>query len=421
MTNKICVYTCITGDYDHLHEIEHPEKGIDYYCFTNNKNLQSKTWNIIQIKNGDLDNCRLARKIKILGHKTVNQYDIAVWSDADIIWQQSITKFIKEYFKDTNFSIFKHHARNSIYDEAIVCLKLRKDSKDIIQKTLSFYQTTDYPDDNGLCESTVFIKNPKDPLVQETSKIWFDIVKDYSRRDQLSFNYAAWKTHLPFSYIPLIVWDNPWFYPAKHTPTNDNTTCHVYYGNPDESFEFNKYQIYSYQIKNNIYSFHTTIPNDTSEIELNPTNIIGAEYSDIIIKPTPHHFDVHGAVTINNQKSFFCNDHGTIRAYADFKKGQKLSFSIKMQDPTYSTLNKIIEYQWSHNSDIITNKLTTKIQSLENANTQLQNTNTKLQNDYSSLRQELTTLQADYQRLIHSKGWRTLEHLRKVVSPLRRK
>ena len=52
MSKKLCVYTCITGDYDDLHEIEKPEKGVDYYCFTNNKNLKSKTWKIVQIKMG---------------------------------------------------------------------------------------------------------------------------------------------------------------------------------------------------------------------------------------------------------------------------------------------------------------------------------------------------------------------------------
>ena len=99
MTNKICVYTCITGDYDNLHEIEHPEKNIDYYCFTNNKNLKSKTWQIIQIKDNKLDNVRLARKIKILGHPKINKkYEIDVWSDANVIWQKTISSFIQNFF-----------------------------------------------------------------------------------------------------------------------------------------------------------------------------------------------------------------------------------------------------------------------------------------------------------------------------------
>ena len=47
---KICVYTCITGDYDNLIEIKNKEKNIDYYCFTNNKSIKSNTWNVIYIK-----------------------------------------------------------------------------------------------------------------------------------------------------------------------------------------------------------------------------------------------------------------------------------------------------------------------------------------------------------------------------------
>jgi len=43
---KVCVYTCITGDYDNLKEIKNKEKNIDYYCFTNNKNIKSNTWKV---------------------------------------------------------------------------------------------------------------------------------------------------------------------------------------------------------------------------------------------------------------------------------------------------------------------------------------------------------------------------------------
>ena len=41
--NKICVYTCITGNYDNLIEINNIEEGIDYICYTNNKEIKSKT------------------------------------------------------------------------------------------------------------------------------------------------------------------------------------------------------------------------------------------------------------------------------------------------------------------------------------------------------------------------------------------
>ena len=52
--NKICVYTCITGDYDNLNEIKNIEKGIDYICYTNNKKIKSKTWKVKYITDDSL-------------------------------------------------------------------------------------------------------------------------------------------------------------------------------------------------------------------------------------------------------------------------------------------------------------------------------------------------------------------------------
>ncbi len=101
----ICVYTCITGNYDNLNEIKNPEKNIDYFCFTNNPNLTSTTWKVIQIQDNTLDNIRLARKIKILGHDRIKNYKIAVWTDADIIWQKSISDFVETYLRDAPFAI----------------------------------------------------------------------------------------------------------------------------------------------------------------------------------------------------------------------------------------------------------------------------------------------------------------------------
>ena len=51
MVKKICVYTCITGDYDNIEELDFKESEIDYYLFTNNKNIVSKTWKVTYVDN----------------------------------------------------------------------------------------------------------------------------------------------------------------------------------------------------------------------------------------------------------------------------------------------------------------------------------------------------------------------------------
>ena len=73
---KICVYTCITGNYDDLKEVKIKEDNIDYICFTNNKELTSNSWKIIYIEDNSLDNHYLSRKIKMLGHPYIDEnYD----------------------------------------------------------------------------------------------------------------------------------------------------------------------------------------------------------------------------------------------------------------------------------------------------------------------------------------------------------
>ena len=97
--DKICVYTRITGNYDNLHEIEKIEKNIDYICFTNNKNLKSNTWKIIYIEDAKLDNQRLSRKIKMLGHPYIlKNYEISVWIDASVVFKKSIAKNKKKVY-----------------------------------------------------------------------------------------------------------------------------------------------------------------------------------------------------------------------------------------------------------------------------------------------------------------------------------
>ena len=169
---KICVYTCITGDYDNLIEIKSKEKNIDYYCFTNNKNIKSNTWNVIYIEDKSLSNFLLSRKIKIMGNDIVNKYDIALWMDASVEFKKNINDFINKYMeKDDVFTCFKHGERNNILEEMSACLRFRKENIENINKLKEFYKKENYNYDNGLIEATVFIKRPSDKKVQETMKL----------------------------------------------------------------------------------------------------------------------------------------------------------------------------------------------------------------------------------------------------------
>ena len=397
MSNKICVYTCITGNYDNLNEITHPEPNIDYYCFTNNKNLKSKTWKIIQIQNDSLDNHRLSRQIKILGHPIINEkYQTAVWIDADITWLKPISDFVKKYFKNTSFAIFKHHSRTTIRDEAITCLIHRKDTKASITRTLDYYHTIGFPDNNGLAEATVFIKNPKDPQVIKTMSVWFDMVKNYSKRDQLSFIYSVWQTGLKISLINLNVWNNQWFTYKKHNPRPDITRCDIYYGNPEQDFDFDKYYSYDLNQTEDTYSISATIPTRTSEITIVVTDIPGVEYSDIQILPRPKKINALRSISHQNHNMFYTTNSAII-AQGNFVKDQKLNFSIRMKIMDHIELVEFSEMLWNYSHTLLD-----QINTLNKANHELQ--------------QNQQQLQAELEKIINSKGWQTLEKARKITS-----
>lgn len=395
MPAKLCVYTCITGNYDNLHEITNPEKSVDYLCFTNNKSLKSKTWKIIHIEDKTLTDHLLSRKIKMLGHPIINEnYDVSVWMDGSVVWDQPVSEFVKTYLKDNPFAAFKHHARSSIHEEALACLTFRKDNKDSLLKTLRFLEKANFPDDIGLYEMTVFIKRHNNPCVIQAMNAWFDAISQYSKRDQLSFMYAAWQAHLQITTIKLNIWNNQWFHNTKHSKNPLPDYALVNYCDYYSLDNLESVHSYNFKQQDNAYSISATIPQDTKIISINPFNTIGLFYNNPIIHPQPENISIHGSLKINNG-NLSCTEFNLIKINGNFRKGQKLVFSMTIQPSSNLPINGILDTFWRQNN-------------------QLSSQNAVLIQEVKTLKNEKNKLQQDLTSILDSKGWRTLEKLRKA-------
>ncbi len=400
MGKRLCVYTCITGDYDDLHEIKNPEKNIDYICFTNNQTLKSATWKIIQIRNEGLPNQLLSRKIKILGHPLISKnYDLSVWMDASVVWDQSIEDFVKCHLKEKPFAAFKHHARSNIHEEALACLTFRKDTKENLLYTIKFLDNSNFPDNLGLYEMTVFIKQHNNPIVIQAMHTWFTMVSNYSKRDQLSFMYALWQTNLPVTTINLNIWDNKWFHNAKHSISSPPLDAIVCYHDYNSSDQLGDYYSYTYNRQNNIYSFSTTIPTNTSTININPFNTIGLFYKIIATHPSSSKISVRGSLEYNSG-NISCTEFNLIQLKGSFKKGQKLSFSMETKTIDELPINDLLDCFWRQNNTLISR-------------------NNQLSIDLKRANQDNKKLQNDLSNILNSKGWRTLNKLRNIMHPFK--
>jgi len=207
--NKIVVYTCIVGNNDVLREVANPESNIDYVCFTNH-DIQSKTWGIRKIPGylNYLDPVKIARCIKIMPHVFLKEYIISVWVDGNIEVKRDINDFIEDSLTGY-FAIPKHPLRICIYEEAKAVLKLNKDRPDIVNLQMSEYFRREYPVSYGLVQSGIIIRKHNHEKSIEICNSWWNEVRTFSIRDQLSFNFAIWKKDINIDVIhPSILGSN---------------------------------------------------------------------------------------------------------------------------------------------------------------------------------------------------------------------
>ena len=216
---RVVVYTAIIGGYDTLNEPKYTPEGVDFICFTD-RDIKSSTWQIRKVVPLYKDNTRTARKYKTLPHRWFPDYDISIWLDGNKTIEGDVLKYL-EYIKENGVAVFDHtkcfDVRNCVYQEAQAILDFGqrnyknnpskgirnwKDNPDVIVAQMKRYLEEGYPRDNSLAFTCGVIRKHNTPEVIRVMEDWWTEIKYGSKRDQLSFNYAAWKNDFKFVYLP---------------------------------------------------------------------------------------------------------------------------------------------------------------------------------------------------------------------------
>ena len=208
MSNFI-VYTSIFGGYDEIQKQNLPN-GWDWKCFSEDNSLSLYE-----------DNNRNAKRFKILPHRYLKDYEYSIFIDGNMKVIGNVNELVDKYLSDSNVAFFSHaqnklDSRNCIYEEGRVILeagernyKLNpargkltyKDDPTIIVNQMERYDMVGYPKDNGLITGMVILRRHNEQDCIDTMEDWWTEIKYNSKRDQLSFNYCAWKNNLNFNYI----------------------------------------------------------------------------------------------------------------------------------------------------------------------------------------------------------------------------
>ena len=221
MKSTIAIYTSIFGPYDGLV----PQKkipGIEYLCFTN-RAFHSKTWKVIPCEDTEKNPVRTARKHKILAHRYLSDYNISVYMDGNFLVRKDPSAYINQLLKQSPLAVYDHSsvatdARDCLYQELSYLLASNKTSGwsdleiKIMKDQVERYKREGFPGKNGLIASGVLIRDHHDEKVKDLMESWWQELANGSTRDQLSFNYIAWKKGFQPAYIRENIRDNDYFY-----------------------------------------------------------------------------------------------------------------------------------------------------------------------------------------------------------------
>jgi len=193
---KVAVYTAIFGGKDILHEpigYKHSED-IQYFVITDNPNIESFNYKIIHQKTTRNDITKNARKIKILGFKELEKFDVAIWHDANLAIKHYRILELSKLATKYSLSAYSHAQRNCVYEEGIACIKLNKDYPIRITFQMFLLALKGVRPNSGIYATCILVKNVRKYNNENIGYYWWNWINYLSRRDQLSINAAILKT-----------------------------------------------------------------------------------------------------------------------------------------------------------------------------------------------------------------------------------
>lgn len=204
----IVVYTVIFRGYDELRPPLVINEDVNYVCFTDISLPKVYPWQQSLITFGHDAPRRHSRTYKIQPHLFLPQANYTLYRDGNIRLRIDPLEAFDRWLINNDMAVVAHPHRNCIYEEARCCLEGGPDYEpERIKAQMGKYRAEGYPQDNGLAACTIMLRRQTEEI-RRFNEAWWKEVRDYSVRDQLSFNYVAWKLGTGYDVIPGNLFDH---------------------------------------------------------------------------------------------------------------------------------------------------------------------------------------------------------------------
>lgn len=199
---KFAIYTACIGGYDSITQPLVIDERFDYILFSDDvSETHVGVWQVrkVDYKNGD--KTRIARWVKTHPHVLLSQYNATLWIDSSLqIRSLDVYKRFIELKNICEIAALVHPERDCIYDEAYFVSNRAMGPVEHDYTSIEWCHKLwkeKYPRHYGLCETGVLFRMNSEQI-EKMNEVWWNCIENYSKRDQLSFNYALWKCNLKY-------------------------------------------------------------------------------------------------------------------------------------------------------------------------------------------------------------------------------
>ena len=177
---KKVVYSIIIGKYDNISTFNKQE-GFNYFLFSDIK-YHGTNWTIISIpkliEKVNVSNIKLTRYFKLFPHLFFKDYELSIYIDASYIIKGDLNELLLKTLNPSfNLYILQHPYRNKVFQEFVAVIKFKKDTKKSVNKVKKKYIKEKFPDNLGLTQNCLIIRNHNNKIIIKLSYLLYVIYK----------------------------------------------------------------------------------------------------------------------------------------------------------------------------------------------------------------------------------------------------
>ena len=223
---RIAVYTCVLGHYDHIQEPAYQPDNVDYYIITDQELPADSRWQKISADALCEEGWTVSEKnryCKMHPDRLFPDYRYSVYVDGNIKIISDLTPYVYR-IGACGIAMHHHARRNCAYDELKAVQAIGKLDAQSAENYRRYLEAMQFPRQYGLAEGNVIVREHHNETCRKVMRLWWRQFRNRISRDQVSLPLVLYKLGIPMEEITTLGYDvyhNRSFRVADHIHKNE--------------------------------------------------------------------------------------------------------------------------------------------------------------------------------------------------------